>query len=492
MFYKNISKAIKTILYFIVFICANTHVDAVITSPEELAKTLYQETLSDTETKSVIDYVQANPTLVTTTIINPQTKAPEALSARVIMRIKAALDSLTPNNLLTNSNNPRLTNDIAIFLCIKKLLDDTGVEITLDALSLRDILLLMVYEPYWTWFVSKIVTSSLPPFLHTIEANAQTLFYKKVLEKIENPAEVSATTPGALNPPALWKITSGSLCPTALWAALNLNDPVKRKFIIGKLLDNKANFSIKNCNGDFPLHAAVKANDIDTVEMLLAHGDNINKKGDALETPLLTAVLLKKSPNKHKMIRLLLEKKADLSISNFSGSTPIHYAIQPIMANPITDLEALQMLLDAGANVNVKGHLGQTPLHLAVDNGKDEKSVKMLLDHKAEVNAKSVVGETPLHVAARAAPNKSVILQLLDAGADSTIKNKLGQTPVQFAAKLRDLTTDPAQRARYDAFIKIVTEYPITSLVKALELLQTNVLKLRDTLQKVTLIAPTS
>lgn len=85
-------------------------------------------------------------------------------------------------------------------------------------------------------------------------------------------------------------------------------------------------------------------------------------------------------------VELLVNKGADVTLTDEKGYTPLHYAQLP---------EAAQILIDEGADVNARSKDGNTPLHMIhpVD------IAQILIDHGADVNAKNNNSETPLDLA---------------------------------------------------------------------------------------------
>ena len=88
-----------------------------------------------------------------------------------------------------------------------------------------------------------------------------------------------------------------------------------------------------------PLHWAAGAGKVNTMEVLISLGANVDALSDGNATPLHQAVLRKRL----EAVKLLIRSNADLNRQNKSGHTPLDYAT----ANGWTDLKAL--LQAAGA-----------------------------------------------------------------------------------------------------------------------------------------------
>ena len=183
-----------------------------------------------------------------------------------------------------------------------------------------------------------------------------------------------------------------------------------------------------------PLTIAVTGTHADMVEFLLKNGADPNVRfGHNIRnyytqhTPL-TAAVDATNPNE-RIIRALLEHKADTGAPKGNGYAPLHLA-----ASNASKL-ATELLLKHGVNVEVRDRDGgNTPLCL-VGGGKE--IIELLLDHKANPNAQNNEGNTALHKLAVMANgrdpvnNQKEIAELLIArGADVNIRNRQGLTPL--------------------------------------------------------------
>jgi ankyrin repeat protein len=135
-----------------------------------------------------------------------------------------------------------------------------------------------------------------------------------------------------------------------------------------------------------PFLWAVSQNNAPMVEMLLDMGEDIEERGRALLTPL---ELARERDGLVTLGDFLLKRKAPRTHNNF---TALHFAVK----NNYSFL--VKMLLEKGANIEAKDVEGKTALHLAAQNG-DMHMVQILLNNKANTKASDREGWTPFHCA---------------------------------------------------------------------------------------------
>jgi ankyrin repeat protein len=144
-------------------------------------------------------------------------------------------------------------------------------------------------------------------------------------------------------------------------------------------------------------------------------------------TPLLRAAKALDAP----AIKTLLEKGANLSLSNTRGVTPVmaaaglgstdadtrgFYITEDVQQRSI---ESLKLLLAAGADINAKdGTRGLTPLHEAARWGWNDV-VRFLVEHGADLQAKDSRGMTPVDSAMGKAGGNSRGGQRIDVHEDT-------------------------------------------------------------------------
>jgi ankyrin repeat protein len=126
------------------------------------------------------------------------------------------------------------------------------------------------------------------------------------------------------------------------------------------------------------------------------------------------------------MVRQLLARKADLAATDSQGSTSLSYAARA------GKTEAARVLLDAGAAVDAADAEGWTPLMHAAVNG--HAAVAGLLVNKgASLKAKDKKGRTALLLAASYGDYPELARVLLDGGAETGATDAKGRTALALA-----------------------------------------------------------
>lgn len=110
---------------------------------------------------------------------------------------------------------------------------------------------------------------------------------------------------------------------------------------------------------DFPLHRAVRKNDVKTASALVAAGADVNEglSSDG-RTPLIDAARF----NKKEAVDFLLENGADVNKASYQGYTPLHWTVLQSDGK----LSMVKRLVEAGADVNAVDSYGNTPFFYAV------------------------------------------------------------------------------------------------------------------------------
>ncbi len=137
---------------------------------------------------------------------------------------------------------------------------------------------------------------------------------------------------------------------------------------------------------------ALKRGDKEAVEILLELGPNEIDIND--EECGVTPLHLASSIGYIDIIRMLLEKGADINAQDNYGQTPLYYA------SGQNNVEIVRMLLEGGADIEAKDKSGETVLYQAV-RSKNAEMIELLLNRGADIEAKDNSGETALDLAAR-------------------------------------------------------------------------------------------
>jgi ankyrin repeat protein len=102
------------------------------------------------------------------------------------------------------------------------------------------------------------------------------------------------------------------------------------------------------------------------------------------------------------LMRRLLEKGADPSITTFNGTTALMAAAgvnwvagQTFSESPASWLEAVQLCLELGGDVNAVNAMGLAAVHGAANRGSDD-IIELLVKHGAKLDIPDTEGRTPL------------------------------------------------------------------------------------------------
>ncbi|HEY6508435.1 MAG TPA: ankyrin repeat domain-containing protein [Vicinamibacterales bacterium] len=169
-----------------------------------------------------------------------------------------------------------------------------------------------------------------------------------------------------------------------------------------------------------PLVYAARANDLDTVKVLLEAGADINQTTGYGWSPLLVAT----QNRYYKLAAYLLERGADPNLPNNGGWNPLYLATDnrniengdyPVRKGDMDHLAFITLLLDKGADVNARlkdstetrtvftnqwlDENGATAFLRASQSG-DIALMKLLIARGADPKIPTLLGVTALHVAA--------------------------------------------------------------------------------------------
>lgn len=141
--------------------------------------------------------------------------------------------------------------------------------------------------------------------------------------------------------------------------------------------------------GCMSIHTAAEAGNVGCVKTWLAVG--VSPNSDFCwyaNTPLIKAAAYGRT----EIVKLLLEKGADVNKHNEGGETPLHYAARH------GHVKVMEILLDHGADPTKKGTGCGTPMQWA-GRGGQIGSIKVLTRYGVSVNQPGTEGITALHEA---------------------------------------------------------------------------------------------
>jgi ankyrin repeat protein len=120
-------------------------------------------------------------------------------------------------------------------------------------------------------------------------------------------------------------------------------------------------------DGFQPLGLACYFGHLDSAEYLVKAGAPINSHSN---NSLKAAPIQSATAGRHrKVVKMLLDNRADPNIREQGGYTPLHAAAQN------GDEEMIRTLLFGGADTNLKSDDGKTPLDVAIEAGQDKAAM---------------------------------------------------------------------------------------------------------------------
>jgi ankyrin repeat protein len=133
-----------------------------------------------------------------------------------------------------------------------------------------------------------------------------------------------------------------------------------------------------------------------------------------------------------KLIKLLIQNGADISIKTNNNFNPLHLAS---MGNKVTSL--YYFIKQYKIDVNSKDTKDNTCFHLATFFNSKKVFNYLLTNKNIDINSKNKGGFTPLHYAV-ISKNKSMVKKLLMKGANCSVKNDKLESPYELAVKNKD------------------------------------------------------
>ena len=185
----------------------------------------------------------------------------------------------------------------------------------------------------------------------------------------------------------------------------------------------------------------IERNDVDGLRRLLSQDPSLVRRTGAGLLPHWRWTLLHAATSRTAsldVVGALVDAGSDVNAQDNEGNTPLHFAMKRISREklPERDYEGIiRLLLEKKADVHIVNVGGATPLHTAAAFRADPSAVEILIQAGADVNLKALPsygGWTPLHGAA-ARNSGAVVAVLLKYGADPTARDARGLTALQVA-----------------------------------------------------------
>ena len=183
--------------------------------------------------------------------------------------------------------------------------------------------------------------------------------------------------------------------------------------IVNLLIEKDAQINIKTKIGQKPLLIAATKGCKEIVEILLQNGIEVD---DASEIDSTTALMKAAKYGHFDLVKMLLEKGAQINKRNRHGNTALMFAVQN------NQTEIVKQLLEAGSDINDKNILGYTPLLYALDYNQTDL-VKYLIEKGADVNVETKNDLSPLKIVQKAKDSVMVAF-LIEKGAIEKVEKK--------------------------------------------------------------------
>ena len=206
--------------------------------------------------------------------------------------------------------------------------------------------------------------------------------------------------------------------------------------IIKLLLDNDKN-SLKSRDnyGNTPLHlACLKGNNIKSLEIISQYNPNYELTNQ-FQSSALHSACSSTGPDAPKIVKLLINKGADINAIDNKNQTPLHIACKT--GNP----EIIKLLLDNDKDsLKSRDDYGNTPLHLACFEGNNIESLEIISKYKPNYELTNQYQCSALHSACSSKTENApkIVEFLINNGANINAKDNRNQTPLDLAKQAKN------------------------------------------------------
>lgn len=182
-----------------------------------------------------------------------------------------------------------------------------------------------------------------------------------------------------------------------------------------------------------PIHVAVLKKHYDIVKLLIDNKADVNITNEVEDTPLDLAIKV----GDLEIVKLLINNKANVNAQNKAkcGRAPIFYTILHMHVN------IASLLIASGASVNID-LCGMSILSYAIQNNKPDIT-RLFIKNNANVNIQNPEDKsTLLHLAVKRGCSLKIVKALLKAGIDKNIKDINDNTATDLTVD-QDVTDAP-------------------------------------------------
>lgn len=250
--------------------------------------------------------------------------------------------------------------------------------------------------------------------------------------------------------------TNSELLTTVMLATKNGN-----REMVNLLILRGANINAANQKGQTALFMALENDQMDILKDLIQSNADIhykNKNNCTILMELGKADLGKRTIKAIEIIKLLLDKSANINETDLEGNTALSYAVSK------SNFEMIAYLISKGADLKLQNKLSQTALHKIIndsiaqniDMDLTRQSIYLLALSGVDINGKNDQGSNALIQAiqsgALADSQKTVQLIeiLLDLGIQVLDKNKDGKSAIDIGQETKNLEIQQALKINQD------------------------------------------
>jgi ankyrin repeat protein len=147
--------------------------------------------------------------------------------------------------------------------------------------------------------------------------------------------------------------------------------------VLKNILEKDVNLNIYNPEGETPLTASVRENNLEIFKLILRYTENIDHKNKSGNTALLLAIKNKR----FKLAQILIENKANLYITDTQYKTPLLLAIQA------DHIETVTSLIEHGADIEDLGEVFQESFNM--DQMTNNSLIREVLNTKVLISSHS-------------------------------------------------------------------------------------------------------